>query len=115
MVDGRLQATVTGFVEHVNKLISVRPLHSRYTGDIGDVVVGRIIDVGHGQFSIIFHRICIMSFVVKCDATHSCISCQSIMCVFVITIFLFICFSSVTNVGKLMLVVINMQYCYCLL
>lgn len=43
MEEDRLQATVAGMVERVNKLISVRPLKSRYTGEIGDVVVGRIL------------------------------------------------------------------------
>ena len=40
-----LLATVSGFVEKVNKLISVRPLNSRYTGEVGDVIVGRILEV----------------------------------------------------------------------
>lgn len=37
---------ICGIVERVNKLISVRPLRSRYVGDVGDVVVGRITQVG---------------------------------------------------------------------
>lgn len=37
---------ICGVVERVNKLISVRPLRSRYVGDVGDVVVGRITQVG---------------------------------------------------------------------
>jgi exosome complex component RRP4 len=44
-VDGKLIATVSGFVERVNKLISVRALHTRYGGEVGDVVVGRVVEV----------------------------------------------------------------------
>jgi len=40
-----LLATVSGFVEKVNKLISVRPLNSRYTGEVGDVIVCRVLEV----------------------------------------------------------------------
>jgi len=41
-----LVSSVCGFVERVNKLISVRPLNSRYQGEVGDVIVGRITEVG---------------------------------------------------------------------
>ncbi|KAJ8977659.1 hypothetical protein NQ317_002461 [Molorchus minor] len=43
--DTVLKASVAGVREQVNNLISVRPLKSRYNGDIGDVVVGRITEV----------------------------------------------------------------------
>jgi len=43
--DGALLASVSGVVERVNKLISVKPLKSRYPGEVGDVVVGRITEV----------------------------------------------------------------------
>lgn len=42
----QLVSSVCGFVERVNKLISVRPLNSRYQGEVGDVIVGRITEVG---------------------------------------------------------------------
>ena len=42
---GRLIASVAGIVERVNKLISVRPPSARYSGEVGDVVVGRIVEV----------------------------------------------------------------------
>ena len=45
MEDDSLKATVAGVVERVNKLISVRPLKARYSGEIGDVIIGRIIEV----------------------------------------------------------------------
>jgi exosome complex component RRP4 len=38
-------SSVTGAVERVNKLLSVRPLKTRYTAEIGDIVVGRITEV----------------------------------------------------------------------
>jgi exosome complex component RRP4 len=50
--DGRLIATVSGYVERVNKLVSVRPLNARYTGEVGDVVVGRIVDVGDKRWRV---------------------------------------------------------------
>ena len=34
--EGKLVATVSGFVERVNKLISVRPLHTRSTKSDGN-------------------------------------------------------------------------------
>jgi hypothetical protein len=41
----QLISTVSGQVERVNKLISVRPLRQRYRGEVGDVVVGRVVEV----------------------------------------------------------------------
>jgi exosome complex component RRP4 len=38
-------ATVAGTVQKVNKLLSVKPLRSRYQPEIGDLVVGRIVEV----------------------------------------------------------------------
>lgn len=43
--DRKLIASVAGRVEPINKLISVRPQKTRYSGEIGDVIVGRIIEV----------------------------------------------------------------------
>ena len=43
--DEVLYASVAGVVDRVNKLISVLPLKTRYNGEIGDVVVGRIVEV----------------------------------------------------------------------
>ena len=40
-----LQATVTGSVERVNKLISVKPVKSRYSAEAGDVVVGTVTEL----------------------------------------------------------------------
>ncbi|KAL3424289.1 exosome complex exonuclease RRP4 [Phlyctema vagabunda] len=38
-------ATVAGTIQKTNKLLSVRPLRARYTPEIGDLVVGRIVEV----------------------------------------------------------------------
>lgn len=38
--DDNIKASVAGIMEQVNKLISIRPVKSRYVGEIGDVVVG---------------------------------------------------------------------------
>ncbi|KAL6058318.1 Exosome complex component rrp4 [Balamuthia mandrillaris] len=50
--DGELIATVSGVVERVNKLVSVKALKSRYTGEVGDVVVGRIVDVAQKRWKV---------------------------------------------------------------
>ncbi|CAG8446698.1 11160_t:CDS:2 [Ambispora gerdemannii] len=49
--DSMLSA-VAGIVEPVNKLILVRPLHTRYTGDIGDLVIGRITEVTQKRWKV---------------------------------------------------------------
>jgi len=51
-LDGTLIATVAGVVERVNKLVSVRPLRYRYVGDVGDVVVCRVRDVGQKRWKV---------------------------------------------------------------
>jgi len=50
--DNRLYSTVSGVVERVNKLVSVRPLKFRYFGEVGDVVVGRITEVGQKRWKV---------------------------------------------------------------
>eukprot|EP00729_Bicosta_minor_P009618 gene9618-17642_t len=52
LLEGKLLASVAGVVEKVNKLISVRPLRTRYVGEIGDVVVGRITEVGQRRWKV---------------------------------------------------------------
>ena len=39
---GLLASSVAGYTERINKLVSVRPFKSRYVGEVGDLVVGRI-------------------------------------------------------------------------
>ena len=48
----QLTATVSGFVERVNKLISVRAVNARYTPEIGDVIVGRVADIGDKRWRV---------------------------------------------------------------
>ncbi|CAG9827132.1 unnamed protein product [Diabrotica balteata] len=50
--NGGLKASVAGVREQVNNLISVRPLKSRYNGEIGDVVVGRITEVQQKRWKV---------------------------------------------------------------
>jgi len=47
-----LKASVAGVKEQVNKLISIKPLKSRYNGEIGDVVVGRITEVQQKRWKV---------------------------------------------------------------
>lgn len=51
-VGRQLIATITGYVERVNKLLSVRPVNSRYTAEVGDVVVGRVVEVADGLWRV---------------------------------------------------------------
>ncbi|ESO97905.1 hypothetical protein LOTGIDRAFT_209108 [Lottia gigantea] len=55
MEEGKLHASVAGVVEHVNKLICVKPLKTRYNGEIGDVVIGRIIEVCQRRWKVETH------------------------------------------------------------
>ncbi|XP_019849816.1 PREDICTED: exosome complex component RRP4-like [Amphimedon queenslandica] len=50
--DGKLLASVAGVVERVNRLLCVHPLKSKYNGEIGDVVVGRIIEVQQKRWKV---------------------------------------------------------------
>lgn len=50
--DDKLMASVIGTVEIVNKLIFVQPLKARYNGEVGDVVVGRIKEVGQKRWKV---------------------------------------------------------------
>ncbi|KAL7301286.1 exosome complex component RRP4 [Trichogramma pretiosum] len=47
-----LRASVAGNLERVNKLISVRPYKTRYQGEIGDVVIGRITEVQQKRWKV---------------------------------------------------------------
>ena len=51
-VPGSLLASVAGSVERVNKLVSVRVPRHRYVGEVGDVVVGRIVSVGQRSWRV---------------------------------------------------------------
>ncbi|KAG7376462.1 Exosome complex component RRP4 [Phytophthora pseudosyringae] len=47
-----LVASVAGVVDKVNQLITVRPLVSRYIGEVGDIVVGRVADVASKRWKV---------------------------------------------------------------
>ncbi|XP_039745071.1 exosome complex component RRP4 [Pararge aegeria] len=47
-----LKSSVAGVMQKVNKLICVRPLKSRYVGEIGDVVVGRVLEVQQKRWKV---------------------------------------------------------------
>ncbi|GAN03493.1 exosome complex exonuclease rrp4 [Mucor ambiguus] len=50
--EGTVLSSVAGAVERVNKLLSVRPLKTRYTAEIGDIVVGRITEVAMRRWKV---------------------------------------------------------------
>lgn len=50
--NGMLKASVAGVQVRVNNLISIRPLKSRFNGEIGDVVVGRITEVQQKRWKV---------------------------------------------------------------
>ncbi|XP_075440681.1 exosome complex component RRP4 [Ascaphus truei] len=52
MEDEKLLASVAGVVERVNKLICVRALKTRYNGEVGDIVVGRITEVQQRRWKV---------------------------------------------------------------
>ncbi|EEZ98806.1 exosome complex component RRP4 [Tribolium castaneum] len=50
--EGFLKSSVAGVKEQVNNLISIRPLKSRYNGEVGDVVVGRVTEVQQKRWKV---------------------------------------------------------------
>ncbi|KAK1437264.1 hypothetical protein QVD17_03053 [Tagetes erecta] len=44
-LDGEVVATVCGVIERVNKLVYVRTLRARYKPEVGDIIVGRVLEV----------------------------------------------------------------------
>eukprot|EP00249_Psilotum_nudum_P010386 c22508_g1_i1 orf=190-1218(+) len=51
-VDGQLMSSVCGIVERVDRLVTVRPLRTRYNAETGDVVVGRITELGPKRWKV---------------------------------------------------------------
>lgn len=47
-----ITATLAGNVVVTNKLLSVAPIRARYTPEIGDLVVGRIVEVGKSRWRV---------------------------------------------------------------
>eukprot|EP00941_MAST-03F_sp_MAST-3F-sp1_P004740 g4740.t1 len=50
--NGDLVSSVAGVVQQVNKLITVEKLQTRYNGNVGDVVIGRILEVGPKRWTV---------------------------------------------------------------
>ncbi|CAK8683506.1 unnamed protein product [Clavelina lepadiformis] len=50
--DHKLYASVAGVVERINKLVCVRALKTRYNGEVGDIVVGRIKEVQQKRWKV---------------------------------------------------------------
>mmetsp|Transcript_48921 Transcript_48921/g.98432 ORF Transcript_48921/g.98432 Transcript_48921/m.98432 type:complete len:275 (+) Transcript_48921:79-903(+) len=50
--DSSLISSTAGVVDRVNKLVSVKPLKRRYCGEVGDIVVGRVTEVGSKRWKI---------------------------------------------------------------
>ncbi|XP_055532782.1 exosome complex component RRP4 isoform X2 [Wyeomyia smithii] len=52
MEDEDIKSSVAGVMVQVNKLITVKPLKGRYVGEIGDVIVARVIDVQQKRWKV---------------------------------------------------------------
>ncbi|MES1921817.1 hypothetical protein MHBO_003351, partial [Bonamia ostreae] len=52
LVNGKLISNISGYIERTNKLVSVRPINSRYIGNVGDVIVGRVLEVNDRGWKI---------------------------------------------------------------
>lgn len=50
--DGNIKSSVVGVVKQINKLISVVPLGSKFYGEIGDVVIGRVTEIQKKRWKI---------------------------------------------------------------
>jgi exosome complex component RRP4 len=50
--DDIIYSAVAGVVERINKLVSVRPFRARYTGEVGDLVIGRIVEVAQKRWKV---------------------------------------------------------------
>ncbi|EZG56704.1 putative exosome complex exonuclease [Gregarina niphandrodes] len=48
----RYYASRTGYLVSVNSLTYVAPLHTRYVPETGDVVIGRVVEVAQGRWSV---------------------------------------------------------------
>lgn len=52
IANGQVVACVAGQVERVNKLVCARGIAGRYTGQVGDLVVGCVSEVGHKSWRV---------------------------------------------------------------
>lgn len=60
--DKRIQicASVAGYSQVFTKVVVVNPIRSRYVGEIGDIVVGRIIQVGRRAWTVSVRTRCFL-------------------------------------------------------
>ncbi|CAL1362099.1 unnamed protein product [Linum trigynum] len=49
---GEVVATLCGVVERVNKLVYVRTLRARYKPEVGDIIVGRVVEVAQKRWKL---------------------------------------------------------------
>ena len=47
-----LVSTVSGYIDRVNQLVTVRPHNTRYTAQIGDLCIGRVVAVSDDRFTV---------------------------------------------------------------
>ncbi|ESN90974.1 hypothetical protein HELRODRAFT_116445 [Helobdella robusta] len=47
-----LRSSVAGVVEYVSKLVTVNPLKTRYNGEVGDVIIGRVVEVSQKRWKV---------------------------------------------------------------
>ena len=52
--DAKLYSSVAGIVEKINKLVCVRALKTRYNGEVGDIIVGRVKEVQQKRWKVYF-------------------------------------------------------------
>mmetsp|Transcript_34801 Transcript_34801/g.39442 ORF Transcript_34801/g.39442 Transcript_34801/m.39442 type:complete len:290 (-) Transcript_34801:42-911(-) len=50
--DQKIYASICGTIEQTNKLLTVTPLKSRYRGETGNVIVGRIISIDNKRWKV---------------------------------------------------------------
>jgi exosome complex component RRP4 len=51
--NNHLRSSIAGLVSKLNRLVLVKPLSTRrYVGDIGDVVLGRVLDIGNKRWRV---------------------------------------------------------------
>lgn len=46
--NGVIYSSLVGYVHKTNKLLSVKPIKSRYKAKVGDIIVGRVEEVSRG-------------------------------------------------------------------
>ncbi|XP_010542878.1 PREDICTED: exosome complex component RRP4 homolog [Tarenaya hassleriana] len=51
-INGEVVATLCGVVERVDKLVYVRALRARYKPEVGDIIVGRVIEVAQKRWRL---------------------------------------------------------------